>query len=100
MKKMNIIEEALEVTYKEQPKTFLDRLFNREPSESKMKSSAIVYLTDKYIAERDRADKAEQRMYEGIRECLRFIEQREPEEAKRIHQKFLTNQSPVQTNNI
>jgi hypothetical protein len=88
-----IIQEALEVKYQEEPKTFIDKLFYREPSESKLKSSAIMHLTDKFITERHRADQSEQKMYEGIRESLRFIEQRDPEEARRLYQKYLTPQN-------
>jgi len=84
-----IIQEALEIAYATEPKSFIDKLFHRSPSMEKIQSSVIMHLTDKFIAERHRADEAEQKMYEAIRECLRFIEQVEPKEAQRLWMKYL-----------
>lgn len=89
MEAQEIIQEALEVGRERHQETFLGKLFFIGPSESKIKSNMILYLTDKFITERNRADKAEQKMYEGISDCIGFVEQREPQEARYLRQKYL-----------
>lgn len=85
MTAIEIIQEALEVAFNDTPKTLLDKLFYREPSESKLKSSAINYLTNRVLKAEDSQRKAEQRLYEIHREALHIIEQFSPDEALKFY---------------
>ena len=87
-----IIQEALEVAYDEQPKTFLDRFFHREPSEKKLKSSAIWYLTERIQKEQDKAIKAKKEADQIIRFVLREAEQYSPELTRKIYKYLATYQ--------
>ena len=84
-----IIQEALEVAIHEYPKSILDRLFYREPSESKIKSSAIRYLADRIIKSENDKEEYGKKLYDAVKEATRFIEQRSPEEARIFYQKYM-----------
>lgn len=90
MNAQEIIEEALKSNMEWEAYdrlSWLEKLFTFQPKSRN--SSTIWYLTNRLMSEMEKANKAEQKMYEGIRECIRFIEQREPETAIRIGQKYL-----------
>ena len=88
---LDIIKEALEFGYEaesfENNKSPLKWLFHREPSDSKMKSSAIRYLTRRIIQVEADKEIAEKKYYEVKREALRVIEQFSPKEAIKFYEK-------------
>lgn len=87
-KAQQIIQEALEVAMVETPKTFVDKLFHREPSFSKLKSSGIRYLTDRLIKAEEAKMEAEYKRDEVIKEALRVIGQFDPKEQIAFYNKF------------
>jgi hypothetical protein len=84
-----IIEEALEVSMQEYPKTLLDKLFHRAPSETKLESLSIRYLTERMMDAENAKENAERGQYEIFKDALRIIGMYDPKEEMKFYQKHL-----------
>ena len=73
MKAQEIIQEALEIGFKKEPTSFFEKLFYVPPPHSKVKSSAIMYLTNRLMQEQQRAREAERHAEERIRYANREL---------------------------
>jgi len=88
MKPEQIIQDALEVAMLERPKSFIDKLFHREPSREKLQSSAIMYLTNRIIKAEEDKRMAIFQQGEILRSALNVIGMFSPQEQAKFHSLF------------
>ena len=88
MTSRDIIEDSLKIALYDEttPKDFIGRLldFRKRPTDSQLKSRAIVYLTNRIQQESEKRAEAEMKADKTIRTAIHIMEQYSPEAVQKL----------------